>query len=209
MERMTRGVRQSGMMSPRQVRGIVVAGLLCAAVAGCGTVVAAGASSGQAAAPSTPAVGCASVNQATSVTVHRSMHPLEPARLGTLIMTQRKPALVRAMFGDFCKVIAHRDVPSRPVNCPAAFGLDYTGTFYAGHRELATFTYGASGCQSVDITAAGKSTYSLVMGAAAAAAPHLETDVAAVLGLPKSAVYNPVQQINPGGPNKPAKPAKA
>jgi hypothetical protein len=155
MERMTRGVRQSGMMSPRQVRGIVVAGLLCAAVAGCGTVVAAGASSGQAAAPSTPAVGCASVNQATSVTVHRSMHPLEPARLGTLIMTQRKPALVRAMFGDFCKVIAHRDVPSRPVNCPAAFGLDYTGTFYAGHRELATFTYGASGCQSVDITASG------------------------------------------------------
>jgi uncharacterized protein YceK len=192
-------------MSPRQLRGIVVAGLLCAAVAGCGTVVAATASSGQPAAQAAPAVGCASVNQATSVTVHRSMHPLEPARLGTLIMTQRKPALVRALFGDFCKVIAHRYVPSHPVNCPAAFGLNYTGTFYAGHRELATFVYGATGCQSVDLTAAGKSTYSLVMGNAATAAPHLETDVAAVLGLPKSAVYNPVGEINPGGPNKPAK----
>lgn len=206
MERMAHGMRQSGMMSPRQLRGIVIAGMLCAGVAGCGTVVAATPSSGQAAVQAAvPAVGCAGVNQATSVTVHRSMHPIEPARLGTLTMTQRKPALVRAMFGDFCQVIAHRYVPSRPVNCPAAFGLNYTGTFYAGQRKLATFTYGATGCQSVDLTVAGKSTYSLVMGNAAAAAPHLDTDVAAVLGLPKSAVYDPVGQINPGGPMKPAK----
>jgi hypothetical protein len=132
------------------------------------------------------------------------MQPLEPARLGTLNMTQRKPALVRAMFGDLCKIVADAYVPKTPVHCPAAFGLNYSGTFYDGQRKLATFSYGATGCQTVTVTAAGKSRHSLVMGPAATAAPHLDADMAAVLGLPKSAVYNPVQ-VNPGGPNIPAK----
>jgi hypothetical protein len=56
----------------------------------------------------------------------------------------------------------------------------------------------------VRVNAAGQSKYSMVTGSAASAAPHLETDMAAVLGLPKSAVFTPTQQINPGGPNKPA-----
>ena len=92
---------------------------------------------------------------------------------------------------------------TQPVHCPIAFGLAYTGTFYDGKRALATFTYGASGCQNVRVNAAGQSKYSLVMGPAASAAPDLQTDMAAALGLPKSAVYGPTQQINPGGPNKP------
>src|ERR1035438_7153783 len=213
MERMTRRVRQSGMMSPRHVHGIVGAGLLCAAVAGCGTVAASTPAAGQAAssvsaatasAAAASAVGCASVSQATVVTIHRTMRLVEPAHVGPYTMTQRKPALVRALFSDFCKLVAHPYRSNHAVNCPADFGIDYTGTFYAGHRELATFVYGASGCQTVQVVAAGKSKFTMVFGSTASAAPHLETDMAAVLGLPKSAVSSPGQQINPGGPNKAA-----
>src|ERR1039457_5182209 len=171
MGRMTRRVRQSGMMSPRHVHGIVGAGLLCAAVAGCGTVAASTPAAGQAAASvsaaagsAASAVGCASVSQATVVTIHRTMRLVEPAHVGPYTMTQRKPALVRALFSDFCKLVAHPYRSNRPMNCPAAFGLDYAGTFYAGQRKLATFVYGASGCQTVQVTAAGKSTSTMVSG---------------------------------------------
>lgn len=206
MERMTRWVRQSGMMSPRQVRGIVIAGLLGTAVAGCGTVTATTPASEQAAASASaaPTVGCASVSQATVVSVHRTLHVIEPARVGPLTETQRTPAMVRALFGDFCKLLAHPYQSNRPIACPAAFGIDYVGTFYAGRRELATFVYGASGCQTVQVTAAGKSKSTMVAGTTAAAAPHLETDMAAVLGIPPSEVSVPVQKVNPGGPDKAA-----
>ncbi len=132
------------------------------------------------------------------------MRLVEPAHVGTYTMTQRKPALVRAIFRDFCQLVAHPYRSNRPMSCPNAFGLDYSGTFYAGPRKLATFVYGASGCQTVQVTVSGKSTYTMVFGPTAAAAPHLETDMAAVLGLPKSAVYGPGQQVNPGGPMKSA-----
>jgi putative Mn2+ efflux pump MntP len=204
MERMTRGVRQSGMMSSRQVRGVVVAGLLCAGVAGCGSTVATTPASVQAA-QAAPAVGCASVNQATTVTIHRALNSVEPTRPGAVATTQRKTALVRTLFSDLCQVVAHPYTVKGPIHCPVAFGLAYTGTFYDGNRELATFTYGASGCQSVRVNAAGQSKYSMVTGSAASAAPDLETDMAAVLGLPKATVFIPLQQVNPGGPNKPAR----
>ncbi len=148
-------------------------------------------------------VGCESVNQATRVTIRRTIRPVEPVRAVSLDMTQRNPALVRALFSDFCKIVAHPYSSKAPVPCPADFGLGYTGTFYDGNRVLATFVYGTSGCQSVNVTAAGKSLHSLVMGPAASAAPQLETDMAAVLGLPKTAVYAPPQHVNPGGPDKP------
>ena len=205
MERMTRRVRQNGMMSSRQVRGIVVAGLLCAGVAGCGSTVATTPASVQAAQTTATAVGCASVNQATSVTIRRTMDTVEPTHAGAVNTTQRKAAVARALFSDMCKAVAHPYTAKGPIHCPIAFGLAYTGTFYDGNRELGTFTYAASGCQNVRVNAAGQSKYSMVTGSAASAAPHLETDMAAVLGLPKSAVFTPTQQINPGGPNKPAK----
>jgi len=204
MERMTRRVRQNGMMSSRQVRGIVVAGLLCAGVAGCGSTVATTPASVQAA-QAAPAVGCASVNQATTVTIYRTINSIEPNRAGAVATTQRKAALVRALFNDLCQVVAHPYTAKGPIHCPAAFGLAYTGTFYDGNRKLATFTYGASGCQNVRVNAADQSRYSMVAGSAASAAPDLETDMAAVLGLPKSTLFIPMQQVNPGGPNQPAK----
>jgi hypothetical protein len=206
MERITHGLRHSSMMTPRQLRGIVVAGLLCTAVAGCATAspgtVSAAKTTGPGSTGPGSTVGCDSASQATVVIIRRTIRPVEPVRAASLAMTQRKPALVRALFGDFCKVVAHPYVPKGPVPCPAAFGLGYTGTFYAGNRELATFVYGASGCQTVTVTAAGKSRHSLVMGPAASAAPHLETDMAAAMGLPRTAVYGPPPQISPGGPNK-------
>ena len=129
------------------------------------------------------------------------MHRVEPVRVGVVVTTKRKPTLVRALFGDFCKVVAHPYTPKTLVHCPAAFDLGYTGTFYDGNRELATFVYGASGCQTVKVTAAGKSRHSLVMGPVANAAPQLATDMAAVTGMPRTAMYGPPPDISPGGPN--------
>jgi hypothetical protein len=230
MERMARGVRQSSMMSPRQVRGTVLAVLLCSALAGCGSVTAssvaaAGASSSaassaasspaassaaassSAASPAGAAVGCASVNQATSVTVHRIMHLVEPTRAGALSTTQTNPAKVRALFGQFCDAVSHADTAKGTVNCPADFGISYSGTFYDGSQALAKFVYGASGCQTVSLTAGGETQSTMVFGTASAAAPKLRADMAAVLGVPVSMLVPPQSQVNPGGPNKPLRQA--
>jgi hypothetical protein len=221
MERMVRGRRQSGMMSPRQVRGTVCAVLLCSALAGCGSVVAsapagaggtssaaatstASASSSASSAPAAAAApaGCAGVNQATSVTVHRVIHLVEPTRAGALTKTQHDAALVRALFGQFCAAVSHPATKSAVVHCPADFGISYTGTFYDGSQPLAKFIYGASGCQSVSLTAGGKTRTTIVVGPASAAAPKLRADMAAVLGVPTLALAQP--QAGPGkvGPNK-------
>jgi hypothetical protein len=89
------------------------------------------------------------------------------------------------------------------VHCPVDFGISYSGTFYDGSRTLAKFVYGASGCQTVIITAGGKTQSTMVMGSADTAAPDLRADMAAVLGVPVSMLAAPQSQVNPGGPNKP------
>jgi hypothetical protein len=211
MELMTHGVRPSSMMSRRQVGGTVLAVLLCSGLAGCASVTgsatagaaAATASPSAPATSSAPAVGCASANLATSVTVLRIMHLVEPSRMAAFSMTQHNAARVRALFGQFCRAVGHADTQKGVVRCPADFGISYTGTFYDGSRSLARFVYGASGCQTVSITADGKTQSTMLMGPAAAAAPKLRTDMAAVLGLPTSMLAPPQSQVNPGGPNKP------
>ena len=213
MELMARGVRQNTMMSPRQVRGTVLAVLLCSALAGCGSVTAsapagAGASSSAPAtssaqgsspaqaASSAPAgaasaTGCASVNQATSVTVHRLIHLVEPTRAGTLTKTQHNAALVRALFGQLCAAVSHASAAKGTVHCPADVGISYTGTFYSGTQTLAKFVYGATGCQIVSLTADGKTQTTMVLGVTATAAPKLQADMAAVLELPRLAIAQP------------------
>ena len=224
MELMACGVRPRSMMSPRQVRGTVLAVLLCSALAGCASATAsnpagapatssapvtssASASSvpGSSASASLAAsvVGCASVDQATSVTVYRTMHLVEPTRAGALSTTQHKTALVRALFSQFCNAVGHAATAKGVVHCPADFGISYSGTFYDGSRTLAKFVYGASGCQTVSITAEGKTQSTMVFGTASAAAPKLEAAMAAVLGEPTSMLAPPQSQVNPGGPNKP------
>jgi hypothetical protein len=191
MQRMTSGVRPNDLMSDqriRRTRALAAAGLVCAALAGCGAAAAA-------TTPHAPAAGaahqtgCASVNQATSAIVTRRLLVPEPVNGGTRTYTQRNTTKVRALFRDFCAVLAHAGTPK-----PAAFcafnkgGITYTGTFYDGQRTLATFTYSLTECPRLILTASGKTRGTVVIGKSAAAAPHLAADLAAVLGIPPSQV---------------------
>jgi hypothetical protein len=215
MERMTRRVRQSRMMDPRPLRGLLGAGLLCAALAGCGSVVAsapssapssagagaAAASSAGAAAASAPQVGCASVNQATAVSIRRLMRLMAPVGTNPISSaTYHQAVQVRALFGQLCAAVTH-PAPAQTMHCPADFGTEYLGTFYDGSRVLATFTYASSGCERVSVTAAGTTLATVVYGRAAAAAPHLAADLDVILGVQKPGVTQSPGTVNPGGPN--------
>jgi hypothetical protein len=218
MEPITSWARPRTMINQSRIRGfgaggMLGAGLLCAGLAGCGTAVASsppsttspaasapasGAGGAPLAGAATPQVGCASVNQATSVTVTRHLLVREPVNGGTRAYAQHHATTVRALFGDFCAALAHADVPQAPIACPADFGTSYTGTFYAGQRTLATFVYNVGGCPRVQLTASGRTRGTLLIGTAAAAAPHLKVDMAAVLGLPVSQVYGaPSRTLSP------------
>ena len=217
MERMARRVRPSRMMDQRPLRGrtgflgilgILGAGLLFAAVSGCGSVVASGsaAAAGATATVATvaPQVGCASVNQATAVSIRHLLHLMVPVDAKPQASTTyRQAAQVRALFGQLCAAVTHPS-PNRVMHCPADIGTEYLGTFYDGSRVLATFSYAASGCERVSVSAAGKTLSTLVYGRAAAAAPHLATDLDVIVGAPKPGTMQPQGQVNPGGPNKPA-----
>jgi hypothetical protein len=130
------------------------------------------------------------------------MHLVEPTRAGKLTKTQHNTALVRALFGQFCAAVSHPAPRSTVIACPADFGISYTGTFYDGSRPLARFVYGASGCQSVSLTADGKTRTTLVFGPASAAAPRLRADMAAVLGVPARMLAQPQAGSAKVGPNK-------
>ena len=220
MELRTGHTRPIGMMCSSAIRGLFAAAALTAILAGCGTTVAssgansgAGSSSGSGSgagsaastASTTAAAGCANVNDATKVTAVRAMHLVEPARFASILVTQTNPGIVRALFRDFCQVIAHRDASS-PVSCPMAIGLSYGGMFYAGNRPVARYTYAASGCEIVTLTPAGagaKSQSAMVMGTAAAAAPNLHADMARARGMAQAQVFHPSTQVNQGsGPSK-------
>ncbi|HEV2258394.1 MAG TPA: hypothetical protein VGS06_35185 [Streptosporangiaceae bacterium] len=213
MERMTWRVRRTRMMEQRPLRGragpgilaILGAGLLFAAVSGCGSVVASdSASAPAAAATAAPQVGCASVNQATAVAIRHMRHFMVPVDTKPQASTvHRQAAQVRALFGQMCAAVTH-PAPNRLMHCPIDIGTEYLGTFYDGSRALATFAYYASGCERVSLSAAGKTLSTMVYGPAAAAAPHLATDLDAIVGAPKPGMMQPPAQVNPGGPNKPA-----
>jgi hypothetical protein len=117
--------------------------------------------------------------------------------------TYRQAAEVRALFGQLCAAVTH-PAPNQMMHCPADIGTEFLGTFYDGSRVLATFAYAASGCERVSVTAAGKTLSTGVYGRAAAAAPHLATDLDVIVGAPKPGTMQPQGQVNPGGPNKPA-----
>jgi hypothetical protein len=131
------------------------------------------------------------VSQATSVTVHRVLRLVEPTRQGALSKTQRDTTLVRALYSQLCAAITHPAKIKGTVRCPANLGISYTGTFYDGSQALATFVYGASGCQTASLTAAGKTKITMMVGSASAAAPKLQADLARVLGVPSLAIAQP------------------
>ena len=109
---------------------------------------------------------------------------------------------MRALFSQFCAAVSHASAAKGTVRCPADFGISYTGTFYDGSRTLAKFIYGATGCQIVSITAGGETRTAMVLGAAAAAAPKLRDDMAAVLEVPRLAIAQPASGSGQTGPNR-------
>jgi hypothetical protein len=197
-----------------------------ATLAGCGTTAASGAASGSAnttsstpstsastdssgtanTESSTTATGCASVTDTTKVTALRAMHLVEPGRAAALQVTDTDPATAQALFRDFCEVISHKDNATGMISCPNDIGLSYSGTFYDGNRPLADYTYAASGCAVVSLTAStqgAKPESAMVFGTAASAAPGLHADMAKALGLSQTQVFEPYSsQVNPGGPDK-------
>jgi len=191
------------------------AGLLFSALAGCGSVVASGAAAAPAASSAVAGatqgarVGCASVNQATAVTIRRANHLVEPQPKTSVGVTNQQQAEVRALFGQMCAAVTH-PAAGGVYHCPADLGTGDAGVFYDGSRVLALFTYGPTGCQQVSVTAAGKTMSTLLVGRAAAAAPHLAADLAAILGPeginPGGADSGGADSggVNPGGPDKPA-----
>ena len=211
-------MRPMGMMQQRHVpglTGILGAGLLCAALAGCGSVVASGTAAAPAApaataaspavtAAASPAAGCAAVNQATKVVVRRVLSVSLPVGDPTFVVTQRNPATVQALLRDLCAAVTHPSTTHGVTHCPADFGTDYVGAFYDGSRAIGSFIYAASGCRGVTLVTSGQSRYTLVTGTAAAAAPHLTADLATVLGVPQSQLAQPSGLVDPGGPEKPA-----
>jgi hypothetical protein len=191
MERMTHSARPRGMKGYCRIRGLAAAGLLSAALAGCGTAVQSASpattrpapgTGGVAQAAVTSEVGCDAANQATSVTIERLARGAEGVNSGVRNVTQRNAKLVRALFHDFCAALATAGTPRPGFACIAGLGSTYTGTFYDGQRTLATFSYSLSGCPQIRLTASGKTRATFVLGKAAAAAPHLKGDLAAVLG---------------------------
>jgi hypothetical protein len=129
----------------------------------------------------TPQAGCASVAQATAVTIRQTSRiskPLPKLSAGT---TYRQPAQVRALFGQLCAAVTH-PAATMLMHCPNDNGTSYLGTFFDGTRSLGTFTYAATGCERVSITAAGKTMATMVYGRAAAAAPHLLADLDVLIG---------------------------
>ena len=131
------------------------------------------------------------MSQATSVAVHRVVRLVEPTRVGSLARTQRDTTLVRALYSQLCAAITHPAKIKGTVRCPANLGISYTGTFYDGSRALATFVYGASGCQTASLTAAGQTKTTMMVGSASAAAPKLQADLAKVLGVPSLVMAQP------------------
>jgi hypothetical protein len=222
MERTACRVRQTRMMNLRLLRGrtghpgllgLLGAGLLFAAVSGCGSVVASDSASAPAAGATpaaeattaaAPQVGCASVHQATAVSIRHLLHLMTPAGSNPLATsTYRQPAKVQALFGQLCAAVTH-PAKTQLTHCPNDTGTEYLGTFYDGKRALAKFTYYSSGCQRASVTAAGKTLSTMVYGRAAAAAPHLATDLAAIVGASQPGHMQPQGGVNPGGTNKPA-----
>jgi hypothetical protein len=207
MERISRQARQIRMVDQRPARtrlgllSVLGTALIFAALAGCGSVVAPSGAAGAPLATATTAarVGCASVNQATAVSIRRDIRlevPTGTNPIGSGVY--RQVAQVRALFGQMCAAVTH---PARTMvmRCPADMGTGFFGAFYDGSRVLATFTFAPAVCERVSVTAAGRTLATAVSGPAAAAAPHLAADLAAIMGTAK-----PQGTINPGGPNKPA-----
>jgi hypothetical protein len=171
-------------MRAKRLRGMAAVVILVLAAGGCGDV--------------RPAAngawtGCGNLERPSVVQVRRSVSIPEPewGSWVRLSVTQRRAPLVRRLYYDLCVIVGHPDhLPSGPISCPADFGLVYSGVFYAADKKLASFSYDASGCQSVALYVGPGQASTPIWGKAAAAEPAtFGSDLAAVLGVPAGTVY--------------------
>jgi len=172
-------------MTMRKIRwpGIVVFAVAVAAVGGC---------SSAHVQPDGAWTGCGSVTRATAVQIHRSMPKLAEPPWPSLSVTQRRAAVARSLYYDFCVVAGHPAQLTGTVSCPADSGLLYRGIFYAGDRRLASFRYAASGCQTLTLSAGSARASTVIFGQAAAAMPRTwNADLAKALGVAPDQLYQP------------------
>jgi hypothetical protein len=140
--------------------------------------------------------GCGNVRSPSVVQVRRSVALAEPSwgSWVKLSVTQRSAPLVRRLYDDLCVIVGHpyQLPPGAVVDCPDDFGLTYRGVFYAAGRKLASFSYAASGCESITLSVGPQQASTMILGPAAAAEPAtFDADFAAVLGVPTAAVHMP------------------
>ena len=129
----------------------------------------------------TPEVGCASVGQATAVTLRQTSRLPKALPKFSSGTTYRQADQVRALFGQVCAAVTH-PAATMLMHCPVDLGTSYLGTFSDGARTLGTFTFASTGCERVSFTSAGKTMTTMVYGRAAAAAPHLLADLDVLVG---------------------------
>src|ERR1700721_2966537 len=108
MERTASRVRPSSMMKLRVLRGRAgfpgLLGLLGAGLLFAADPAAAGATT--TATPAAQQVGCASVEQATAVSIRHLLHLMVPVGSNPLATTTyRQPAKGRAVFGQLCAAV--------------------------------------------------------------------------------------------------------
>jgi hypothetical protein len=171
----------------RNMRVAIVPGAIAAVVA----VMAAGGCAAVGTGAGAAWRACGNVARVTAVQVRRDplWAPLPPAHPSV--------AAVRRLFHDFCVIAGHPSGGTVPGSYSAKLTPLYRGVFYAGDKQLATFSY-ESGYLGLFVGPSQVQTS--IAGSAAAAAPSVGTDFAAVLGLSPEAAYNPRRQPPPRVP---------
>jgi hypothetical protein len=168
-------VRKAGLLATAALAAVTVA------ASGCGDV---------SAQPRGAWAGCGNLARSSVMQVRRAVELARPMR-EILLATERRAPVVRRLFHDMCVIAAHpAHLPPGVTSCPADFGLTYSGVFEAGNRTLATFTYYASGCNALSLSAGPNQASSLIWSKAAEAVqPSLDAGLAAAFGVRADAIH--------------------
>jgi hypothetical protein len=104
--------------------------------------------------------------------------------------------LASKLLHDFCVTELKQEHPSGEFSCPEDFGLRYRGQFLAAGKQIADFTWDASGCQVLYLTIQGRRTVNTwLVEAASIASPTMDTDFQHVLRLRcENAIFEPPAQ---------------
>jgi hypothetical protein len=118
------------------MRRVILLGAAALAVTSVATAVAVHASTRAAASP-----GCGHLAGPTSVRVRRTEVLAGRANRQPLDAISHDAAVVRRLYDDMCVIVTHpAHIPNGAmISCPADFGLSYSGAFFTGTRELASF----------------------------------------------------------------------